>query len=114
MSLIPEKIYLNYPNLKLLGRFINLLRLIIVKDKLKAIVKLCYPSILSELEYYLGLTNYIRPAIHWYTQLAELLQQLKTDLLKLGPVKGNIRKRYLFIYKFEQPTDKQLASFDSL
>ena len=64
VSLIPEKIYLNYPNLKLLGRFINLLKLIIVEDELKVITKLCYPSILSKLEHYLGLTNYIRPTIY--------------------------------------------------
>ena len=64
MSLIPEKTYLNYPNLKLLGRLINSLRLIIVEDKLKAIIKLYYPSTLGKLEYYLGLTNYIKPAVH--------------------------------------------------
>ena len=106
VSLTPEKTYLNYPDLKLLGRLINSLRLITAEDKLKAIAKLCYPSILGELEHYLKLTNYIRPAVHWYTQLAELLQQLKTDLLKLGPNKGNTRKRYLSIYKFERPINK--------
>ena len=60
MSFAPNKTFLNYLDLKLLGRFVNSLGLVIIEDKLKTIVKLYYPNIFGEFEYYLKLINYIR------------------------------------------------------
>lgn len=41
-----------------------------------------YPKTLGALEYYLSLMKYLKSYVHFYDQLASLLQALKTNLLK--------------------------------
>ena len=65
----------------LLGQRVNSLGLTTSEQKLKAIQFLTYPDILGAVEYYLGLTGYLRSYIHFYVQLATPLQSLKTALL---------------------------------
>lgn len=68
--------------------------MIIVKDKLKAIYFLYYPKILEVLEYYLGLTGYLKGYIYFYAQLAEPLQALKTIFLKRGLISKASRQAF--------------------
>lgn len=63
------KFYLTYPDVTLLGQHVNSLGLLTSEKKLKALRLLKYPKI----EYYLGLTRYLRSYIHYYAQLASLL-----------------------------------------
>ena len=84
ISIKPIKSFLNYPDVGLLGQQVNSLGPTILEEKLKAIKHLIYPKTLGTLEYYLGLTGYLRNYIHYYAQLAELLQTLKTTMLKLA------------------------------
>ena len=60
------KSYLNYPDVALLGQHINFLGLSTSEEKLKAVCLLKYPKTLEALEYYLGLTGYLRFYIHYY------------------------------------------------
>lgn len=69
----PIKTFFNYPNVGFLGQRVNSLGLTTAEDKFKAIQLLCYPDTLGSLEYYLGLTGYLRSYVHYYTQLAEFL-----------------------------------------
>lgn len=78
MSISPIKAFLGYPNISLLGRHINSLGISTPEDKLQAISGLYYLDTLGQLEYYLGLTGYLRSSVHFYTALAEPLQKLKT------------------------------------
>lgn len=90
ISIKPTKTFLNYPDVGILGQKVNLLGLTTAEEKLKAIKRLTYPNTLGALKYYLGLTGYFRSYIHFYAQLAELLQALKTSLLKQAPIAGQL------------------------
>lgn len=80
--------FLNYPDMGLLGQRVHSLRLNTYNEKLKAIRLLTYPKTSGALEYYLGLTGYLQSYIYFYAQLAALLQELKTLLLCDTPVVG--------------------------
>lgn len=82
------KFHLNYSDITLPEQLINSLELFISKEKLKAVRLLKYPKILRALEYYLGLTGYLRSYIDYYAQLASPLQALKTSFLKKTPESG--------------------------
>ncbi len=114
ISIQPTKSYLNYPNMALLGQRVNSLGLSTSEEKLNAVRLLKYPKTLGALEYYLGLTRYLRSYIHYYAQLASALQALKTRLLKKAPESGQQRWAYASKTRLEPPTEKELAAFDAL
>ena len=73
IAISPEKAFLGYPNIKLLSRRVNSIGLLTTKEILAAIAKIEYPTILGLLEYYFGLSKYLREYIYYYTQLAKPL-----------------------------------------
>ena len=78
----------------LLGQSVNTLGFTTSDKKLKSIRLFAYLNMLGALEYYLGLTGYLRSYIHFYAQLAAPLQKLKTSLLCHAPVAGQQYKVY--------------------
>lgn len=72
-----------------------------------------YPETLGALKYYLDLIKYLRSYIHYYAQLASLLQVLKTSLLKSAPESGQQRQVYISKTTLEPSTKKELAAFDA-
>lgn len=114
ISIKPIKSFLNYPDVWLFRQRVNSLGLITSDEKLKAIHLLAYPNTLEALEYYLGLTGYLRNYIHFYAQLATPLQQLKTLFLRHPPVAGQQRRAYTLKTKFGPLTPQELASFQSI
>lgn len=66
ISIKPTKSFLNYPNVELLGQQVNFFDLTTSEEKLRAIKHFTYPETLGALEYYLGLTGYLRNYIHFY------------------------------------------------
>lgn len=84
----PTKSFLNYPDVSLLGQRVDSLGLTTATEKLQTSKLLTYPETLEALEYYLGLTGYLRSYIHFYTQLSELLHSLKIRLLNSAPISG--------------------------
>lgn len=113
ISIQPTKSFLNYPDVGFLGQRVDSLGLTTAKDKLQAIKLPSYPDILGALEYYLGLTGYLRSYIHFYAQLAKPLQALKTSLLRGAPVAGQQRRAYASKTKLGTPTPRELAFFQS-
>lgn len=109
----PTKSYLNYPNIILLGQQINSLRLLTSKENLKAVRLLKYPKTLGALKYYLGLNGYLRSYIHYYAQLASLLQALKTSFLKRTPESSQQCWAYVSKMRLNPPTKRKLAAFDA-
>ncbi len=81
ISISPTKSYLNYPDVVPLGQQVDSLGSTTSEQKLKAIKLFTYSDTLGALEYYLGLTGYLRSYIHFYAQLAAPLQALKTTFL---------------------------------
>ena len=69
----PTKTFLGYSNVSLLGRKVDSFGMAIAEDKLKVISQIFYPVTLGDLEYYLGLTGYLRSSIHCYAQLVNPL-----------------------------------------
>lgn len=114
ISIKSSKSFLNYPNVRLLIQRVSSLDLIISEEKLRAIKLLNYPKTLGALEYYLGLTGYLRNYIYFYAQLAALLQALKTSLLRNALMSGQQRKAYASKTKLGVPTPQKLASFQSI
>ena len=108
------KSFLNYPDVALLGQRVNSLGLTTSEEKLKAIRLLTYPDTLGVLEYYFGLTGYLRSYIHFYAQLATPLQALKTSLLQRVPLGGQQRRAYTSKTKLGTPTAQELVSFLSI
>ena len=88
ISIKPNKSFLNYPDVGLLGQQVSSLGLTTSEEKLRAVKYLTYPKTLGALEYYLGLTGYLRNYIHFYAQLAVPLQAFKTSLLHDAPISG--------------------------
>ena len=66
------------------------------------------------LEYYLGLTGYLRSYIHFYAQLSELLHSLKTRLLNGAPISGQRKRTYTSKTRLGAPTLLELAFFRSI
>ena len=60
------KIFLDYLNINLLKRRIDLFNLIIAEDKLEVIKIFKYLITLKVLKHYLNLTNYLRDNIYYY------------------------------------------------
>ena len=52
-----KKTFLRYPSLPYLGQRVSSIRIIIVEDKILAILDLAFPATLKDLEYYLSLTR---------------------------------------------------------
>lgn len=114
ISIKPTKTFLNYPDVGLLGLEVNSLGLTTAKEKLNAISLLHYPDTLGALEYYLGLIGYLWSYIHYYAQLAEPLQSLKTSLLKVALLSGQQCRAYASKTKLPPATPQQLASFEGI
>jgi hypothetical protein len=60
ISVKPTKVFLGYPSVQFLEQYVDSLGLVTTADKLEAIAKLKFPGTLKELEYYLGLTGWLR------------------------------------------------------
>ncbi len=114
ISIKPTKTFFNYPDVGLLGQEVNTLGLTKAKKKLDAIRLLQYPLTVGALEYYLGLTGYLRSYIHYYAQLAEPLQTLKTTMLKSAPLSGQQRRAYALKTKLPPSSPIKLVAFQSL
>ncbi len=110
----PTKSFLNYQDVGLLGQRVNSLGLNTATEKLPAIKLLTYPKTLGALEYYLGLTGYLRSYIHFYVQLSEFLHSLKTRLLNGAPISGQYRRAYTSKIRLGAPTPLELVFFRSI
>lgn len=114
ISIKLTKVFFNYFSVNLLGQHVNSLGLTTVKDKLAAIAAVEYLTMLGDLEYFLSLTSYSYLSVHCYAQIAMLLQDLKTFLLKSMPIAGEQHKAFVSKTKLFMPTDTKLVSFQIL
>ena len=113
ITLKSSKSYLGYPSITLLGQKVDGLGLSTSEEKIAALANLSFPTDLKILEYYIGLTNWMRNFMPYYAQISGPLQDLKTELLKRAPVRGQARKKYAEVTKVEQSKDA-LASFKAI
>ena len=67
ISLKPRKSFIGYSSINLLGRKVDGFKLRIIKNRVKVIRKICFLKVLKELKTYLGLINYLRSGVGYYT-----------------------------------------------
>jgi hypothetical protein len=114
ITLNPNKSYIGFPTVKLLGQKVNALGLAAAQDKLDAIASLDFPRTLKDLEIYLGLTGWLRRYVPNYSEVIKPLQERKTLLNGRGPATGNARRRYASKTDLENPTQAELDAFERL
>jgi hypothetical protein len=73
MTLSPDKCYMTYHSIQLLGHQVDRFGLSILSDKISAIETIRFPSTLYELEIFVGLSGYYRHFVARYTALIESL-----------------------------------------
>ena len=114
ISVNPQKAYLGYPSIQLLGQKVDSLGLWTAEDKLQAISKLSFPTTLAKLETYLGMTGWLRDYIAHYAAIAKPLQERKTLMLASSPRAGNERKNYATKAELQAPSEREMAAFNAL
>jgi hypothetical protein len=98
----------------LLGQNVTSLGLTATKDKVQAILALKFPTTLSQLDTYIGMTNWLQQYIPYYAAKIRPLQQQKTFLLKGAPLKGRKRKNFAAWSELHNPTPTELEAFNNL
>ncbi|KAK3401644.1 hypothetical protein B0T20DRAFT_347220, partial [Sordaria brevicollis] len=73
LTLLLKKNYIIYLNVKLLGFYVNILKLFIIEEKLEAFWNLIFPKTLKSLEIYIGGFKFIYYLILYYGKISELL-----------------------------------------
>ena len=117
ICLSPEKSFIGYPSVALLGQRVDAFGLATAEEKLAAITKLAFPQTLRQLEHYLGLTGYLRQYIPYYSAVAQPLQARKTMLnahLRSENKVGGARKRAASKLGISTATPKELEAFNHL
>jgi hypothetical protein len=114
ISVQPEKTFIGFPLVRLLGQHIDSFGLATAEDKIKAISDLQFPTTLADLERYLGMTSYLRNYVPFYASIAEPLQERKTQMLKHAPVKGPPRQRYTTNERLSNTSDEEKLSFTQI
>jgi hypothetical protein len=114
VCLAPEKAYIGYPSVKLLGQRVDGLGMSTTDEKLKALVDLKFPTTLSQLETYLGMAGYLRNYVSRFAQIVEPLEDRKRSLMKPGPKAGKARKAFARAAQVAEPTAKELQAFNTL
>lgn len=119
VTLSPDKSFLGYPNVMLLGQRVDSLGLSTAEEKIKAIKALKFPATLQDLQIYLGLTGWLRSSIPRYAQLAQPLQDRKTALTRALPnirfgnkAKGGARKQQSITSRVNNPTKEEIESYN--
>lgn len=88
ISIKPIKTFLGYTEIDLLGQQVNSISFFTAEAKFKAIANLKFPSTVSQLETFLGMTEYLQKFMPKYAGVAKPLQELKTSLLKAASIKS--------------------------
>jgi hypothetical protein len=110
----PEKAFIGFPSIQLLGQRFDSLGLATLDSRIKAISALKFPNTLKQLETYLGMTGALRHYIEGYAWKTQPLQDRKTFLLEGSPVKGNPRRKFTDKTLLSSPSDKEMEAFENL
>ena len=73
--------------------------------------KLGFPGTFSHLESYLGLINWLRNYVPYYAQLVE---PLKTLMLRGSPIKGRSRRNFSRGSRIDLPSEKEKLSYQAI
>lgn len=111
ITLAPEKCFIGYHSVELLGHVVDRFGLYTNPQKVKAIQDIEFPKTLQQLENWVGITGYYRHFCENYSRLNRPLQDRKTAMLKFAPAKKRARLEYCRATKVDNPTDAEKESF---
>jgi transposase InsO family protein len=114
ICLAPEKAYIGFPSITLLGQRVDALGISTPEERLRALTNLDFPETLSQLETYLGMAGYFRSYISRYAQIADPLEDRKRTLMRPGPTAGKARKNFAKAAQVAAPTKDELTAFQTL
>lgn len=115
VTLNPQKAYLGFPSITLLGQKVNGLGLTSATEKIAAISGWKFPRNLKLLESYLRFTNWLWDYIPYYAQKIEPLQKKKTQRLQASPAtKRRGRRNYVIKALLDEPSVAEQAAFDTI
>jgi hypothetical protein len=120
IAISPIKLYIVYPNIKLLSFYVDSLELTIIFYYVEAFYNLAFLALLKALEQYIGALSFLRYLVLYFAKLVKLLQERKTALLALGRkasrvVPSNISKRnYYYLQISFELNQAKLLSFQSI
>jgi hypothetical protein len=88
------KTFLEYQSVILLKQRVNVLELITIEEKLKAIALFKFSKNLTALKKYFELIHYLKNKIYFFAKVAKFLQKLKTKLFKNSSIEVR-RKEFI-------------------
>jgi len=109
MTLSPDKCYIAYHSVQLLGHVVDRYGLSTLPEKVSAIASMEFPKHLKDLELFIGLSGYYRHFIARYAALIEPLQKRKTVMLRGVARRGKDRTSQTKL--IQNPSELELASF---
>src|ERR1700676_2455571 len=115
ITLSPDKCFVGYHSVELLGHKVDRFGLSTLKEKTAAIAAFEFPATLKELDYFIGLAGYYRQFVARFAKLIEPLQKRKTSMFKPSPSrKGRERDSFSRSTRLIDPTPAEHLSFQLL
>jgi hypothetical protein len=111
MTLSPDKCYIGYHSLQLLGHKVDRFSLSTLSEKVSVISSMEFPVHLKDLELFIGLSGYYMHFIARYTALIEPLQKRKTSMLKGVDSRERHGKTSVAAKLVDKPTEAEQTSF---
>lgn len=94
ITLKATKVYLGFHTIELLGFLVDRFGLTTTEAKSAAVQNMAFPKTLAEVEHFIGLSNWNRHLIPYYSQRIEPLQTYKTETLRAAPPTSRGRKSF--------------------
>ena len=110
ITLNPHKTFLGFPSATVLGQRVNGFGLSTTQEKVEAVQRIQFPTYLNELEYFIGMTGWLRDYCPWFAQISHPLESLKAMLLKHAPPNKRGRTEYCKRTKIVA-SDREIESF---
>jgi len=114
LALNPKKCWLGFQHIQLLGHIVDQFGIYTLEAKTAAIRGIVFPATLADLEYFLGLTDYYRQFVPFYSLRAAPLRKLATELAKLIRKPDQRRSAKADSVSVPAPTKEQSESFEQL
>ena len=111
IALNPKKSCVGFPSITLLGQHVDSFGMLTTAEKIAALVKIVMLTNLKALDYFVGLSGFLRAYIPLYAQVIDPLTKRKTELIKRVTVAQ--RKKGSKLTDFE-PTDVEQRSFQAI
>ena len=103
------KIFVDYFNVQLHDQKINFFELVIVENKLKAIIKFKFSTSFYQLETYFDFIEWLREYIFHYVDIFKSLQDRKIELLRFDSIVDEARRTYVAKTRVRNSTKKKTA-----